>query len=102
MHDQKTPAKPPATLVTSTLAELSRNERIKAASRGLFFVSDGAGRGHPFAAEIDALARGEEPTLSNEAKELSKFFGIYKQQARGERGKKTDDYFFMVRIKAPA
>ena len=59
-------------------------------------------RSTPSAREIDALTRGEAETLSNEAKELSKFFGIYKQQARGERGKKTDDYFFMVRIKAPA
>ena len=56
---------------------------------------------HAFGSEVDALSRGEAETLSNEAKELSKFFGIYKQQERGERGKKTDDYFFMVRIKAP-
>jgi sulfite reductase (ferredoxin) len=95
-------AKPAATLLSTGLAELSKNERIKAASQGLFFVSSGAGRGHPFAAELDALARGEEPTLSGEAKELSKFFGIYKQQVRGERGRKTDEYIFMVRIKCPA
>ncbi|MDX1649035.1 MAG: NADPH-dependent assimilatory sulfite reductase hemoprotein subunit, partial [Myxococcota bacterium] len=40
-------------------------------------------------------------TLSNPAKEISKFFGIYKQQERGERGKKSGDYIFMVRIKNP-
>ena len=81
---------------------MSKNERIKAASQGLFFVAGPKGEVHAFGAEIDALSRGEAETLSNEAKELSKFFGIYKQQERGERGKKTDDYFFMVRIKAPA
>jgi sulfite reductase (ferredoxin) len=102
VQDDETPAKPPATLVTSALAELSKNERIKAASRGLFFVSSGGGPAHPFAAELDALSRGEAPTLSNEAKELSKFFGIYQQQVRGERGRKTHEYIFMVRIKCPA
>ncbi len=99
---RQAPAKLPATLLTSELSELSKNERIKAASQGLFFVSGGAGGAHPFAAELDALSRGEEPTLSNEAKELSKFFGIYKQQVRGERGRKTDEYIFMVRLKCPA
>ena len=78
---------------------MSANERIKVESKGLFFVADKAGT-HTFRDEIDALDRGE-PTISGTAKELSKFFGIYKQQARGERGKKTDDYFFMVRIKHP-
>jgi sulfite reductase (ferredoxin) len=77
---------------------MSKNERLKAESQGLFFVA--ARQPHSFAEEVDALSKGE-PTLSNEAKELSKFFGIYKQQARGERGRKTDDYFFMVRIKCP-
>jgi sulfite reductase (ferredoxin) len=79
---------------------MSSNERIKADSRGLFYVS-AKGEVHTFIDELEALSSGEARTLSGEAKELSKFFGIYKQQARGERGKKLDDYFFMVRIKAP-
>jgi sulfite reductase beta subunit-like hemoprotein len=94
--------KPPVTLDASDSAEMSKNERIKEVSRGLFYVGDGRSEPHTFAEEVDALTSGKEPTLSGEAKELSKFFGIYKQQARGERGRKTDDYFFMVRIKCPA
>jgi sulfite reductase (ferredoxin) len=90
----------PVTLRDSKLEEMSSNERIKLESRGLVLVSEKSGA-HPFRAEIDALSTGE-PTLSGTAKELSKFFGIYKQQGRGERGKKTHDYFFMVRIKLPA
>ena len=89
-------------LVSGELAAMSKNERLKTASQGLFFVAGPKGEVHAFGSEIDALSRGEAETLSNEAKELSKFFGIYKQQERGERGKKTDDYSFMVRIKAPA
>jgi sulfite reductase (ferredoxin) len=89
-------------LANAEPAGMSKNERLKTASQGLFFVAGPKGEVHAFGSEIDALTRGESETLSNEAKELSKFFGIYKQQARGERGKKTDDYFFMVRIKAPA
>ena len=89
------------TLESADLARMSRNERIKIESKGLFFVSE-KGEAHTFLDEIEALNRGETPTLSNTAKELSKFFGIYKQQLRGERGKKTDDYSFMARIKAPA
>lgn len=88
-------------LASGELAAMSKNERIKTASKGLFFVAGPKGEVHAFGDEIDALTRGEAETLSNEAKELSKFFGIYKQQERGERGKKTDDYSFMVRIKAP-
>ncbi|CAG1005536.1 sulfite reductase (ferredoxin) [Myxococcaceae bacterium] len=92
----------PITLETSALAEMSKNERIKVESKGLYFVSDGKGNLHTFRDEIDALERGEKPTLGSEAKELSKFHGIYKQQGRGERGKRiADDYFFMVRIKCP-
>jgi sulfite reductase (ferredoxin) len=90
----------PVTLLTGDLARMSANERIKVESKGLFYVAERAGA-HPFRAEIDALGRGE-PTISGTAKELSKFFGIYKQQGRGERGKKTDDHFFMVRIRLPA
>ena len=91
----------PVTLGSSPLAEMSGNERIKRESHGLFAVSDGKGA-HPFRDEIEALESGKAPTLSNTAKELSKFYGIYKQQVRGARGKKTHDYIFMVRIKNPA
>jgi sulfite reductase (ferredoxin) len=77
---------------------MSKNERIKRSSPGLFFLPDGT----PFAHEIDALTAGEIPTIGNEAKELSKFFGVYKQQARGERGRRTGRHMFMVRIKLPA
>ena len=89
----------PVTLKSGDLSRMSANERIKVESKGLFYVADRAGT-HSFRDELDALARGE-PTISGTAKELSKFFGIYKQQGRGARGKKTDDYFFMVRIKLP-
>jgi sulfite reductase beta subunit-like hemoprotein len=88
-------------LKSASLDEMSDNERIKAESHGLFFVADGK-RTHPFSEELALLERGDEPTISGTAKELSKFFGIYKQQGRGERGRKTHDYFFMVRIKNPA
>ena len=94
-------SKPAVTLLGSDLSQMSKNERIKVESKGLFFVSDGK-EVHTFGEEVAALSRGETPTLSGEAKELSKFFGIYKQQARSARGAKTDDYFFMVRIKCPA
>ena len=93
--------KPAVTLADSTLEEMSKNERIKVASQGLFFVSDGKTT-HTFADELDALTRGEDETIGGEAKELSKFFGIYRQQVRGERGRKTGDHVFMVRIKCPA
>lgn len=94
--------KPAVTLADSKLEEMSKNERIKVASQGLFFVSDGKTPPHTFADELDAMTRGEEETIGGEAKELSKFFGIYKQQVRGERGRKTGDYVFMARIKCPA
>jgi sulfite reductase beta subunit-like hemoprotein len=100
--DSDSPTSKAVSLASADAAAMSKNERLKTASRGLFFVAGPGGEVHAFGAEVDALSRGESETLSNEAKELSKFFGIYKQQARGERGKKTDDYFFMVRIKAPA
>jgi sulfite reductase (ferredoxin) len=91
----------PVTLAASALEAMSGNERIKRESRGLLVVSDGKDR-HGFREELDGLERGALPTLSGTAKELSKFFGIYKQQVRGERGKKTREYIFMARIKNPA
>lgn len=92
--------KPSVTLKNSELSAMSKNERIKVASRGLFFVDPEGGVS--FRDEVDALSAGKAETISNTAKELSKFFGVYKQQSRGERGKKLQDYFFMVRIKCPA
>lgn len=91
--------RPPVTLATSRLEEMSKNERLKVDSRALFLVA--SREPHPFRDEVEELTRGERVTLSNEAKELSKFFGVYRQQARGERGRKTDDHFFMVRIRNP-
>jgi sulfite reductase beta subunit-like hemoprotein len=93
--------KPVASLKTAALADMSDNERIKVESRGLFYVADGKAT-HSFLDEVQRLDSGADATISGTAKELSKFFGIYKQQGRGERGRKTHDYFFMVRIKNPA
>jgi sulfite reductase (ferredoxin) len=97
-EDRSQPA--PVSLRSGDLAAMSKNERLKVESEGLFWVASPGNR-HSFGEEIDALERGERETLSGEAKELSKFFGVYKQQTRGERGRKTHDYIFMVRIKAP-
>ncbi len=96
------PAAPVVNLASGDPAQMSENERIKTASEGLFYVQPSTGERRPFVDELDALDRGDSRTLSGEAKEISKFFGVYAQQARGERGKKIDDHFFMVRIKAPA
>jgi sulfite reductase (ferredoxin) len=89
------------TLANAELDQMSKNERIKVESQGLFYVSTKGGV-HPFLDELESMVRGDAETIGNEAKELSKFFGIYKQQTRGERGRKTQDFSFMVRIKAPA
>ena len=96
------PAARVVNLASGEPAQMSKNERIKTASEGLFYVQPATGERHTFADELDALDRGESQTISGEANEISKFFGLYQQQARGERGKKIDDHFFMVRIKAPA
>lgn len=91
--------KPAVTLADSPIEEMSKNERIKVASQGLFYLAGGKAT---FAAQIDQLTRGEILQIDNEAKELSKFFGFYRQQERGERGRKTGDHINMVRIKCPA
>jgi len=98
---REVPSGPVITLQTGSLADMSKNERIKVESKGLFYVLDPK-EPHSFRDELDEMASGARETLSGSAKELSKFFGIYKQQARGERGKKTNDYFCMIRIKNPA
>jgi sulfite reductase (ferredoxin) len=100
--DWEGPAKTAATLKNAPLDELSENERIKVSSRGLLLVDDGKQPPHSFRDELDQLTRGERETLSNTAKELSKFFGIYRQRERGVRGRKSGDHIFMVRIKNPA
>ncbi len=85
----------PVTLLNADASDMSKVEKLKRASQGLFWV---AGRErHSFAEEIDALGRGDAKTLSNEAKEISKHFGIYKPQER-EAGRKSGDYSFLVRM----
>jgi len=101
VRDWTPPDKPAVTLENAKLEEMSKNERIKADSQGLFFSNDGKAA-HAFAQEVDALTRGERETIGNASKELSKFYGIYKQQERDVRGRKTGDYIFMTRIKCPA
>jgi len=96
------PAAPVVNLESGDLAKMSKNERIKTASEGLLYVQPANGERHAFTDELDALDSGESRTVSGEAHEISKFFGVYRQQTRGERGKKIDDHFFMIRIKAPA
>ncbi len=86
------------TLADSTLDEMSKNERLKLESEGLFWVSGKTK--HSFRSELDDLSGGRAETLSGEAKEISKHFGIYKQQARVD-GRKTHDYIFMVRMRVP-
>src|SRR5882672_7257020 len=94
-----TPAAPPATLLDSDLSEMSKNETLKLESQGLFWV---AGKTkHSFRSEIEDLTAGRAPTLSNEGKEISKHFGIYKQQERIE-GRKSHNYIFMVRLRVPS
>ena len=99
MSTDAPPQKDAITLKNSDVTEMSKNERIKLESQGLFFVAE-AKQTHSFREELEALS-GDQETIGGTAKELSKFFGIYKQQARGERGKKTQDFFFMVRIANP-
>jgi sulfite reductase beta subunit-like hemoprotein len=86
-------------LLTGELAQMSKVERLKVGSEGLFWVA-GKQR-HSFRSEVDELARGERENLSNEAKEISKHFGIYRQQERVE-GRKTGAQILMVRLKVPA
>jgi sulfite reductase (ferredoxin) len=98
MADPKAPPKA-FTLKTAKLEELSKDESLKARSEGLFYVA-GKER-HTFRSEIEAMAQGEAQTLSNEAKVLSRHFGVYKQQVRLPRGLKDGDFIFMVRVKIP-
>jgi sulfite reductase (ferredoxin) len=92
--------KPAVTLDNASVEEMSKNEKIKLGSDGLFHVLD-AKSPHTFGDELAAMEAGDSDTIGNVAKELSKFFGIYKQQIRGERGRKTGDRVFMIRTKIP-
>ncbi|MBW2279585.1 MAG: NADPH-dependent assimilatory sulfite reductase hemoprotein subunit [Deltaproteobacteria bacterium] len=92
------PAKPAVSLSSADVSKMSKNERLKANSDGLFWV---AGRErHSFGDELDAMTRGETDTIGGDAKELSKFFGIYKQQERVE-GRKVGAHSFMLRLRVP-
>lgn len=93
------PPKPTISLKTADASAMSKNERLKTGSEGLFWV---AGRErHSFGDELDAMTRGETDTIGVDAKELSKFFGIYKQQERIE-GRKAGSQIFMVRLRVPS
>src|SRR5579864_4935230 len=81
---------------------MSKVERLKHASEGLFYVHTPDGARHTFASEIEALSAREAETIGDQAKEIAKTFGIYKQRVRNESGKKTGDFIFMVRVKNPA
>ena len=94
------PAAEAVSLANADAAQMSSNERLKLGSQGLWFVS-ASGEVRTFLDEVNELDSGAKVTIGNDAKELSKFFGIYRQQGRGERGRKTDDHFFMVRIRNP-
>ena len=58
--------KPPVTLDVSPLEEMSKNERIKAESQGLFHVLDPK-RPHTFGDELAAMEAGEAETIGNVA-----------------------------------
>ncbi|MBW2359550.1 MAG: NADPH-dependent assimilatory sulfite reductase hemoprotein subunit [Deltaproteobacteria bacterium] len=94
------PAAEAVNLANADAAQMSKNERLKLESQGLFFVS-ASGEVRTFLDEVNELDSGANVTIGNDAKELSKFFGIYRQQGRGERGRKTAEHFFMVRIRNP-
>jgi sulfite reductase beta subunit-like hemoprotein len=92
----------PVTLSNATAHEMSKVEHLKHASEGLFYVQvPGSGR-HTFGSEIEALSAREAETIGEQAKEIAKTFGIYKQRVRNESGKKIGEFIFMVRVKNPA
>jgi sulfite reductase (ferredoxin) len=90
------------TTLGSALHGMSNVEHIKHASKGLFYVAAADGAIHTLHSEIDALSAREAETITDQAKELAKHFGVYKQRIRNESGKKTGDFIFMVRLKNPA
>ena len=89
-------------LAEGSAHQMSKVEHLKHASEGLFYVQVPNSGRHTFASEIEALSAREAETISEQAKEISKTFGIYKQRVRNESGKKDGDFIFMVRLKNPA
>ena len=65
------PQDTPVTLKSADLSAMSKNERLKAESQGLFYVAARAGT-HPFGDEIEALSKGE-PTIGR-----AKYSTVYK------------------------
>ncbi len=98
--DESAPSGQAVTLLNARLDQMSKVEKTKVESQGFFWVS-GKGERHSFASELDGLSRGDSETLSGGAADLSKHFGIYKQQERID-GRKNGPYIFMVRLKCPA
>jgi sulfite reductase (ferredoxin) len=92
----------PVTLTNAHAAAMSKVERLKHASEGLFYIQVPDSGRHTFASEIEALSAREAETIGEQAKEISKTFGIYKQRVRNESGKKVGEFIFMVRVKNPA
>jgi sulfite reductase (ferredoxin) len=92
----------PVTLSNATPAHMSKVEHLKHASAGLFYVQVPNSGRHTFGSEIEALSARESETIGEQAKEIAKTFGIYKQRVRNESGKKVGEFIFMVRVKNPA
>ena len=80
---------------------MSKNERLKVASQGLFFVAGRQRRSTPSRDEIDALTRGEAEThLRTRPRSSRSSSASTSSRSAASAASKTDDYFFMVRIKA--
>lgn len=97
----KDPSREPVTLIAADASQMSKADRLKVASEGLFFVADGEDK-RPFSIELDAMTSGNAETISEAAASIAKHFGIYKQRERDASGGKTGDFIFMVRMKNPA
>ena len=59
------PSPPAVTLKDSDIAKMSKNERIKVESDGLFFLAGKDGT-HTFLDEVQAMDRGETETIGGE------------------------------------
>jgi len=64
-------------------------ERLKHDSDGLFYVQSTPNSRHTMRSEIDALSARWAQTISDQAKEIAKHFGVYKQRERNESGKSS-------------
>src|ERR1700730_3385226 len=67
----------PVTLEGASVAEMSAVERLKHASEGLFYVQSTHDSRRTMRSEIDALSAREAETISEQAKEIAKHFGVY-------------------------